>query len=68
MPEYEVYACKDWCECTLRYRVSVNDKGISQYQRVGVIRAASRSKAREEAAWARPWARPRLRNELPIWL
>ena len=51
MPEYEVYACKDWCECTLRYRVPANDKGISQYQRVDVTRAVSRSKAREEAAW-----------------
>lgn len=51
MPEYEVYACKDWCECTLRYRVPANDKGINQYQRVDVRRAASRSKAREEAAW-----------------
>ena len=51
MPEYEVYTYKGWCECTLRYRVPANEKGISQYQRVDVRRAASRSKAREEAAW-----------------
>jgi len=51
MPEYEVYTFKDWCECTLRYHVPANEKGISQYQRVDVRRAASRSKAREEAAW-----------------
>ena len=51
MPEYEVYTFKDWCECTLRFRVPANEKGISQYQRVDVRRAASRSKAREEAAW-----------------
>lgn len=51
MPEYEVYTFKDWCECPLRFRVPVNEKGISQYQRVDVRRAASRSKAREEAAW-----------------
>ena len=50
MPEYEVYAFKNWCECTLRYKVPANDKGISQYQRVDVSRAVSRSKAREEAA------------------
>ena len=50
-PEYEVFTFKDWCECTLRFRVPVNEKGISQYQRVDVRRAASRSKAREEAAW-----------------
>ena len=51
MPEYEVYAFKDWFECSLRYRVPANEKGISQFQRVYVKRAASRSKAREEAAW-----------------
>ena len=51
MPEYEVYTYKDWCECTLRYRVPANEMGISQYQRVDVRWAASRSKAREEAAW-----------------
>ena len=41
MPEYEVYTFKDWCECTLRYRVPANEKGISQYQRVDVRRAAA---------------------------
>lgn len=51
MPEYEVYAFKDWYECSLRYRIPANEKGIRQHQRIYVKRAASRSKAREEAAW-----------------
>ena len=50
MPEYELHGYKDRFDCTLRYRVPANDKGIAEWQRIDDW-AATRSEARERVAW-----------------
>lgn len=50
MPEYELHGYRERFDCTLRFRVPANDKGIAERQRVDVY-SSTRSEAREQAAW-----------------
>lgn len=51
MPEYEILSSSDKCNCTLRFFVPDNQKGIRTSQRIDVT-GISRSETREEAAFS----------------